>query len=291
MNYEYCGMVFASDIDFPFFNKSEAKPNYYIVKGKKSQTFSNMPAVFYDGMYYVVNFGENGYYMISNNIITCNFNDFALVKATICNIPMAIIMLLNDLLPIHCSSIVSRSGNDVILLAGPKGMGKTTLAYYFNKYMHYDIFGDDVVSALNIEHCKMMINRGTIAMKLCGDLISKDLLISPPKHLEVYDGWDKYYYFPNKYKNFQTTLPIRDLYILRRGRTLEKSRVPDFLIKPSILNNIVGISYLETLFSSKICDMINRITYRNLSTLTIPTGLDDFKNRLEQVAQIMEESS
>jgi hypothetical protein len=284
MNYEYCGMVFSSEIQLPFFKISVAPSMYYILKGKKIFTFSNMPFIFYDDSHYIVNFADKGYYEVSKTAIICYFNDLKFIKATICNIPMAIIMILNDLLPIHCSSVVSHTKNCVILFAGPKGTGKTTLSYYLNRYMHYDIFGDDVVSATNVEQQKILINRGTIAMKLCENLVGSD---SISKESEVYEGWGKYYHFPKQYTNFETALPLHHLYVLKRGESTFRSVIPNFLVCPNILNNIVGISYLEIL-SEKIFDLIKKIKINRVSTLIVPNGLKNLKMELPNIAKIME---
>lgn len=287
MLYRYCGLVIDSDITFPFFKETSEQPLIKIVVKKNYTFYNQMPAVFLDDGKIIVNFGEDGYYVIEKNKIVCHFIDEKIIRATICNLPIAIIALLNNLLPIHCASVITKNCNKVVLFLGKKGAGKSTLAFNLNKYMSYHIYGDDVVSANSIDDV-IYINHGTSSIKLCKDILAPchDNLINVKN--EVYAGWDKYYYTPREFKNIINPLQLKDIFIIERGAELATSTVPEFLNKSYIINNIVGISYISEILSKEILLACNNLSKYRIKKLIIPEGIPNLTENLICISKIIE---
>jgi len=287
MIYKYCGLIVKSDLNFPFFVKSDKKPNIEIVQNPNFIILKDMPAVFLCDGKIIANFGEYGFYSIKKNKIECNFRDEKFIAATICNVPMAIIALLNGLLPIHSSAIVTNESFKAVLFIAKKGTGKSTLIYNLNRYLHYDILGDDMVSA-NLDSGKIYINRGTSMIKLCKDTLELNQCSKLSISDEVYYNWNKYYFSPNKYNVIAERYELKNIFIIERGNNIELVDLPEILHKAYIINNIVAMPYIADVLSKEINSLCNSIKIPSLKKLIIPNTLYNISESLEDIRQIIE---
>lgn len=288
MNYKYCGLTFSSDLEFPFFRETYEATVFSVKLDCKSSIYKNKPAVFMDEASFIVNFGPDGFYRITKDHIICNFYDTELIKATLGNIPFAIVAILNGFLPIHCSSIM-RHDSSAILFLGSKGQGKTTLAFYLNKYMGYHLLGDDVIT-LSVVDEKNIVFPGVTKIKLCKDIMEKEVTYMPERDYdEVYKNWNKFYYTPLAYSETPEYLELHRMFALHRSSSLELLELPGFMYSSYLIKNIVGISYIETLLAKEIVHLVHNVKKIDIATLAIPDGLEHLKTSLPLLCKGIEE--
>lgn len=96
MKYIYCGIVFKSNIEFPFFYERNDDKFDYEIYYSNTVDLNNLeqPILTIQGHTYFLNFKGKGYYEITSEKMICHFNDLQYMYATICNLPFAIITLL-----------------------------------------------------------------------------------------------------------------------------------------------------------------------------------------------------
>lgn len=283
MKYKYCGIIINTNIRFPFFWASNEEPMVEIIKTDKYICYNQKPFVFNDGVYYIVNFEDKGFYKITKTKVLCCFSDEKFLKATICNIPMAIIAILNGLIPFHSSSIMTQNLENVFLFAGDKGKGKTTFALYFNSYLKYDVFGDDVVTLFS-ENDIIFANKGTSMLKICDDAID----IENNKCIEVYPAWGKYYYTPKQYTKISDSVKVKSIFLIDRGKEFSLHKTQFFMKKIYLVRNIVGISYIGDILSQEIYNLIQNFNIPDMYTLVLPEGKKILEHTIDDIRLLIE---
>ena len=281
MVYNYCGIVFKSEVVFPFFFEDAVNiPDFEIIRGECDDCFENCClTVFCRDHEYILNFGKYGYYEISKNHIVFHFKDIAYMYATICNLPFAIVSILRGMIPCHSSSI-KLSENKVVLFLGEKGTGKTTIACLTDNYDLGTVYGDDMVTICKIDD-HLEVNRGSKMMKVTPDTAS--MLDTNRISEEVYPGLNKNYYVPKNGCLKHSSAQLHKVILLERGRDIACKRIPAFLYKPTLVRNIVGISMLDSFFLHTINEILNSFSNFEIYKLHVPNNLEKLKLRMPDI--------
>jgi len=283
--YNYCGIVFNSNIEFPFFYEDHINsPDFEITYTNHTEPHDASFQFFFNNRAYILSFGDLGYYEISKNHMVCHFKDVAYMYATICNLPFAVIAVLRGLLPCHASSLVSKE-NTAVLIVGEKGAGKTTFACLADTYDWCQIYGDDMVT-LHKTYNQLQVNRGSKLMKVTEE--TTILLDCNRISGEVYTGLNKKYYSPQNPFTKHNNVNFDKILLLDRGPVIGCEKIPDSLCKLSLARHIVGISILERYFSQTINEMLNDLNICNIYKLTLPGTLNDLKNCFHNIVNSIE---
>lgn len=190
--YEYLGITFVANIKCDFFRKSVNNTNivldFYegdnIVINKSINKIDNDNVYTYAIKDYII-------YQISKNKIICHCKKKEYFYYTICNIPFAILAILNNILPLHCSAI--NHSDKVFAFLGNKGAGKSTLCYnLLHKNQNVLLFGDDAIS-LSINNSNIYANCGINYLKVNEDIIDK-LDIDRKYIKRISAEFDKFFY-------------------------------------------------------------------------------------------------
>lgn len=287
MIYKYCGFTISTERLFPSFHSCyNDKIDLIITSTNNDFKYSKSGDIFFqDDNNYVLNFGEKGYYKITKNQIMCCFDDDNFINATICNIPMSIVSILNNKIPCHCSSVILKNQVGVILFLAEKGTGKSTLAFLANKLLDYKIFGDDMVT-IEQKNGIFYANQGSSNIKVCKDLI--DCFDIKSSNEEVYQGLNKFYYSPKNNYLSDEIVQLNNIFIIERSEKFKIEKLPPMFCRTFLARNIVGIDVIQKLLIKEINASLNKLTNISLFKLFVPDSIDDLSANLQTIFEEIE---
>ncbi len=277
--FKYAGLSFESNIYFPFFYQMTTPPVkfFYVQEENYTSPLLTNQAVFVSHGRYYINFSENGYYEVTKEGITCRFKDKQLLYATICNLPFAILSILNGILPLHSSAVSDEKSTYIFL--GEKGAGKTTLAYLLSAYGPFEVMGDDMIGISSPRPNQISAMRGSKSMKLCGSFCDLEGL---SREDEIYPQWDKYFIdAPRTATN--DVCCIKRLYVIQRGAIVRREKIFPALTENMLYRHVVSISWLEPLMHRQIRELIRPLRGISLYSLQVPESVVGLKNRLSAI--------
>ena len=285
MKYIYCGIVFKSNIEFPFFHESNDDQYDYEIYYSRLMNYSNSEnntLIIQDQTYFLY-FKDKGYYEIMRERMICHFDDLQYMYATICNLPFAIITLCKKMLPLHASSIVVKD-KGVVTFLGEKGIGKTTIASILDNCKLCSAYGDDMVTCVN-SFSHIVVNRGSKLMKVTkqtAEYLEQSRLLN-----DVYPGLNKRYYALNTGNNIEKTTALYKVFILERGQMIGCNRLPKLVGYSALVHNIMGVSLLEPFMAKEIKIAIKMIGNIDIYKLTIPDSIEKMKFNLVHILKLI----
>ena len=286
-NYEYAGVHFESNMEFPFFYQAamvSAHKLFVHIEGLSMPIQTSQFISFSNGRYFI-NFQDKGYYEVEKEGIICRFKDKQFVNATICNIPFAILSILNGIIPLHGSAVADE--RCVYIFVGEKGAGKSTLAYLLSTYGAFEMMGDDVIGLSSDGSGEKIAMRGTRAMKLCESFCSFEGI---SKQRELYKNWGKYI-VDVPHVATSAGKPVGQIYSIGRGDTIQCRHIPSALVESVLYRHVVGIPWLESLLQMPIRNLIRPVCDVPLNWLRLPAGLDVMKEKIGEVTSYLDKGA
>ncbi len=287
MIYKYCGFTIFTEHCFPFFHSCSSDKIDIFIKIKKNDLRYRDSSVpfFFNNEKYILNFGEKGYYAITKNQIICYFDDLDYMNVTICNIPMAIVAILNNKIPCHCSSILLKRQIGVVLFMAEKGVGKSTTAFLANNCLDYEIFGDDMVTIERLNG-NIYAYQGSSRIKVCKDLA--ELFNLDNKKDDIYQGVDKCYYTPKNLCSNYDRVHLNNIFILERGSEIKIERVSPYFYKSFLCKNIVGIDIIQGVLIKEISAILNNLKISSMFKLIVPNTIEKLSEHIETIINELE---
>lgn len=215
----------------------------------------------------------------SGNKIVATTSSLEKIVRTIGNIPISILGMCTGKILLHCSSVMLN--NSLYVFMGPKGTGKSTIAYKLIHYKGAVPFSDDALLVCEDK----VYSRGNDFKVLCTDYYDKieyfnkfsfnytDEVVGKV-HLKTDLIIDR----PIERSNIDTIFMLRRV---ENGDYLQHQILNEYEKKIMLLNNVVGMKKIDNYYLeySKISQTISELAHHvKIKILNIPT--EDFDNSI-----------